>query len=260
MSAWNPQQYLRFRRERAQPFYDLLDLVTPRQRMRVVDLGCGTGALTCVLHERLGAARTTGIDSSEDMMRSARKQAVAGVVFEQGGIEDFAADAGGEAFDLVFSNAALHWLPDHPRLFEQLAGRLADGGQLAVQMPDNFDYHSHTAARAVADRPEFRDHLERAHAPGVLRAEEYAELLHRLGFRSQTVRLAVYPHVLPTRRHAVEWARGSILTPYRARLTDDEYTRFEDAYAEELFGRLGADRDDQPLFFPYRRLLISARR
>ncbi len=193
-------------------------------------------------------------------MRAASAMAVPGVTFEQSDIESFVNDASRGPFDLVFSNAALHWLPDHPRLFARLAQRLADEGQLAVQIPDNFDSHSHTAARHVAELPEFREHLARSHAPGALRAEQYAELLYRLGFRAQKVRLTVYPHVLPTRRHAVEWARGSILTPYRARLTDEEYARFESAYAEELFERLGAKRDDEPVFFPYRRLLIAARR
>lgn len=260
MKGWDPQQYLRFRRERAQPFYDLVDLIASRQRMRVVDLGCGAGGLTGVLHERLGAGRTTGLDSSTDMLREARTVSLTGVDFEHRDIEDFADDAGGERFDLVFSNAALHWLPDHPRLFERLSARLTDVGQLAVQMPDNFGYHTHTTARAVAERPEFADHLESVRAPSVLRPEEYAEVLHRLGFRTQTVRLAVYPHVLPTRQHAVAWAQGSILTPYRARLTDDEYAAFEKVYSETLFAAIGADKDDEPIFFPYRRLLIVARR
>jgi trans-aconitate 2-methyltransferase len=55
-------------------------------------------------------------------------------------------------FDLIFSNAALHWLPDHERLLPALAGCLAPGGVLAVQMPRNFDAPSHTAiAETVRD-------------------------------------------------------------------------------------------------------------
>jgi trans-aconitate 2-methyltransferase len=73
---WNPAQYERFRDERSAPFYDLLDLVEPRPGMRVVDLGCGTGALTREMHRRLTARETVGIDTSPAML--ARSAAIAG--------------------------------------------------------------------------------------------------------------------------------------------------------------------------------------
>ncbi len=61
---WNPEQYERFKTERAQPFHDLLALVEPRPGMRVVDLGCGTGELTRLMHEQLEAAETLGVVQS----------------------------------------------------------------------------------------------------------------------------------------------------------------------------------------------------
>ena len=57
---WTPEQYERFKDERAQPFWDLVALVEDRPRMRVVDLGCGTGELTRKLHEHLSATDTRG--------------------------------------------------------------------------------------------------------------------------------------------------------------------------------------------------------
>ena len=146
-STWNPEQYNRFRAERQQPFYDLLALVRPRPRMRVVDLGCGTGELTRIVHETLGAGETLGLDSSETMLADSDAHALAGLRFARVDIAEFAAAA---AYDLVFSNAALHWLPDHPALFARLTAALASEGQLAVQMPFNFDHPSHTVAAAVA--------------------------------------------------------------------------------------------------------------
>src|SRR5216117_2935146 len=114
--AWDPAQYERFRDERARPFLDLLALVRPRPGMRVVDLGCGTGELTARLHDEVAAG---------------------GLRFEASDIAAFAAHA---AWDLVFSNAALHWVDDHPALFARLTAALRPGGQLAVQMPANFDH------------------------------------------------------------------------------------------------------------------------
>ena len=69
--TWNPEQYDKFQREREQPFFDLLALVRPAPGMRVVDLGCGTGTLTRLLHARLQARETVGIDRSPRMLEPA---------------------------------------------------------------------------------------------------------------------------------------------------------------------------------------------
>ena len=67
-SPWNPTQYERFRNERSQPFFDLLELVAPAPGGTAVDLGCGTGELTKMLHEKLRTRETIGLDSSETML------------------------------------------------------------------------------------------------------------------------------------------------------------------------------------------------
>src|SRR5438094_504272 len=107
--AWNPQQYGQFARERAQAFYDLLALVQPREAMRVIDLGCGSGELTRHLHGHLRASRTIGLDKSGNMLAQAKEHAGDGLEFREGDIATFKTS---EKFDLVFSNAALQWVPD----------------------------------------------------------------------------------------------------------------------------------------------------
>src|SRR5450432_4147585 len=131
--TWNPAQYERFRAERAQPFHDLLALVEPRPSMRAIDLGCGTGDMTLVLHEKLKAQETLGIDRSSAMLAKAPR--ADGLRFEEAEIATFS----GGPYDLIFSNAALHWVPDHPALLRKLRTMLAPGGQLAVQMPASDD-------------------------------------------------------------------------------------------------------------------------
>src|SRR5690349_15098037 len=128
MDAWQPDTYARFAAERRRPFFDLLDMVSPLPGGRAVDLGCGTGELTRELHLRTGAAETVGLDSSEAMLARAAPFAEGGLRFER---TDIAAFSPREEFDLVFSNAALHWVPDHPRLLARLAAALRPGGQLA---------------------------------------------------------------------------------------------------------------------------------
>lgn len=253
--AWDPEQYARFRDERAQPFHDLLALVRPRPEMRVVDLGCGPGELTKILHEQLGAQATLGIDSSPEMLAKAEAHAGEGLRFELGDIGAFAADG---SLDLVFSNAALHWLPAHETLFARLAQALAPRGQLAVQMPANFDHPSHLLAAELAGEETFRAALEGgARAVPVLAPEDYALLLHRLGFARQQVRLQVYLHRLGNRDDVFEWVKGSLLTYYQARLSPGVYEEFAARYRERLRAALA---DEKPFPYPFKRILLWGQR
>ena len=252
---WNPDQYERFRDERRQPFVDLLALVRPRPGMRVIDLGCGTCDLTRLLHDRLQARETLGLDSSASMLE--RSQAVAGhgVRFELG---DLTAFAPAEPYDLIFSNAALHWAPAHPQLLRRLTTFVRDGGQLAVQVPANHDHPSHLAAAAVAVEEPFHSALEGyVRQPGVLLPEEYAAVLDGLGYRAQHVRLQVYAHHLPCRDDVVEWVKGTTLVDYQKRLPAELFTQFLERYRQRLLPQL---EDTRPYFYPFKRILFWGQR
>lgn len=253
--AWNPEQYARFRDERAQPFFDLLALVQPKPGMRAVDLGCGPGELTRKLHEQLGCRETLGVDSSPAMLSKAAAYAANGLTFAAGDIAEFAAAA---PYDLVFTNAALQWVDDHEALFARLACTLAPGGQLAVQMPANHDFPSHTVAAEVAQQEPFKAALGGyvRHSP-VLSAEAYADLLHQLGFKRQSVRLQVYGHVLGSRDDVIEWVKGTLLTDYEKRLSPELFAEFLRVYRGALLPRLSAST---PYFYPFKRLLLWAAR
>lgn len=256
--TWDPNQYNRFQEERAQPFFDLMALVEPRPAMRVVDLGCGTGELTERLHRHVKARETLGIDSSTAMLEKSSAFAGDGIRFERGDIRDFSA-AG--SYDLVFSNAALQWVPGHAELLPRLTAALAADGQLAIQMPANFDHPSHVVAAEVGMEPPFRAAL--ADTPGaapgeaVRPPEEYAVHLDRLGYRAQHVRLQVYAHRLASREDVVEWVKGTCLTEYQRRLPDGMYEPFLARYRERLLPRLA---DTRPHLFTFKRLLIWGRR
>lgn len=241
---WTPEQYERFKDERAQPFWDLVSMVEHRPKMRVVDLGCGTGELTRKLHEHLCADETMGIDSSETMLLKSGAFGGNMLHFQQGTIEAFVAD---KPFDLAFSNAAFHWVNDHPSLFRKLTSFLAADGQIAVQMPSNDDHPSHVIAAEVA-----REFGAEPRADFVLPVERYATLLYDLGFKRQHVRLQVYGHVLESTRDVVDWVRGALLTDYERRL-GNEFPRFLERYTERLIGTLG---DQRPFFYTYKRLLM----
>lgn len=254
MSVWNPELYERFERERSRPFHDLAALLRPVASPRVLDLGCGTGALTAGLHERLGARETIGVDSSETMLEKASAHATESLRFERRDLREVA-DLG--TFDVVISNAALHWVEDHEALLARLASSLAEGGQLAVQVPANHHHASHTVAAELAAEEPYASWLGGyVRVAPVLEPRAYAELLHRLGFREQEVLQRVYAHLLPNWREVVRWVEGTTLTDYQRRMEPAEYAAFLAEY-ETRMGR--ALPHDEPLLFPFQRTFFWGR-
>ncbi len=255
MADWNPAQYERFKDERSRPYFDLLDMVQPRPGLNCLDLGCGTGELTAQLHTRLGAKATLGIDSSPAMLSKAAAHAAPGLAFAQGDIATFAPQG---AVDLVFSNAALHWLPDHTKLLARIAGWLGPQGQLAVQVPANNDHASHRVAHEVAARPEFATAMQGyVRQWSVLAPEAYSTLLHGLGFSRQLVRLQVYLHVLDSADAVVEWVKGTLLTDYEKRLGPALFASYLKQYQAALRAVLG---DQRPYPYAFKRVLFWAMR
>jgi trans-aconitate 2-methyltransferase len=255
--VWNPDMYGKFRAERARPFGDLLDLVAPVAGPGVVDLGCGTGELTRLAHVRLGARATVGVDTSAAMLEKAREQAAPGLSFHLGDLADPATWGAPGPFDVVLSNAAVHWVPDHEALLARLAATLAPGGQLAIQVPFNERHASHQVAREVARMPEHARALGGfVQESPVLAPEVYARLLHRLGFAEQRVRAEVYAHVLPGPEAVVDWVLGTLLTAYEERLPADAFARFLADYRARLLAALPGER---PFLFTFRRILMWAR-
>jgi trans-aconitate 2-methyltransferase len=252
---WNPVQYGKFADERTQPFLDLLDLIEPTPMERAVDLGCGAGALTVMAADRFRVSHMVGVDNSPAMLHGASSIEHRGVTFEHGDIGSWT--SAGD-IDLIIANASLQWVPDHAAVLRRWVDALRSGGQLAVQVPSNAAMPSHQAAVRVARREPYlsafggsppRDPV----AANVLAPEHYASLLYELGFVRQHVRLQVYPHVLPSSRHVVEWVRGTTLTRFEKVLEPALFERFVADYERDLIDEIGTH---EPFFFGFRRVLL----
>jgi trans-aconitate 2-methyltransferase len=227
-------------------------MVRPVPGGRAIDLGCGTGELTRLLHEAAATAETIGFDSSETMLAKSAAYAGTGLRFEQGDIGTLADEAG---FDVVFSNAALQWVPGHDTLFPRLAEMVRPGGQFAVQMPSNHDHVSHVVAHRVAGAEPFRTLLDGyVREVPVLDIGYYASLLFGLGFVEQRVYENVYPHVLDGPDGVVEWVKGSLLTDYEKRLSPADFAAYLERYRAALLPHLGPA--DQPYFYGFKRILM----
>jgi len=253
--AWDPNQYLKFAGARLRPALDLLARVPVAEPETVCDLGCGAGNVTRLLVERWPGAAVTGVDDSAEMLARA-KQVLPRVTWTLQSLAEFRPD---RAMDVVFSNAALHWLADHERLLPELAGRVATGGVLAVQMPRNFAARSHTAiAETVLDGP-WRARLEPLLRPSpVLTAAEYHRLLCPFA-ASLDIWETEYLQVLEGKDPVKEWTKGTWLKPFLDALEEPERSEFEEAYAARLRVAYPPLPDGTTLF-PFKRIFIVLER
>lgn len=251
---WDPSQYEAFEHERNQPFFDLLHLIHPWKHARILDLGCGSGTLTSIMHHRLHASFTLGIDASKEMLSKALLHQTSNLHFQEKDISSFQTD---QPFQIIISNAALQWIPDHAALFKQITKWLAPEGQIAFQMPANQNFPTHTIALALSKEEPYRPLFADQEAPihHLLPMEDYARLLESLGYESQTIRLQLYPHFLESTASVIEWVKGSLLTYYKSRLGPDLYAEFLKEYQKRLIDALGWS---EPFFFPMKRLLLWA--
>jgi trans-aconitate 2-methyltransferase len=262
--TWDPGQYLKYAGERLRPALDLMARVGLAAPSRIVDLGCGAGNVTRILAERWPHARTVGIDNSETMLAQARAAAGgASIAWQAADLAAWARDTPAASVDLVYSNAALHWLDDHVTLFPRLMAIVAPGGMLAVQMPSNFSAPSHVALHDVANAPRWHARLA-----GLVRAQPVVPAARYFDWLSPhaeqvDVWTTEYLHVLPAAKDAdhpvIAWMKGTALTPFFAALDGDAQCEFVRDCAERI-ALAYPPRADGRVLYPFRRLFIVAAR
>jgi trans-aconitate 2-methyltransferase len=255
LDSWSPQQYHRFGDERLRPPADLLARIPLDAPARIFDLGCGSGRATGLLRGRWPAAEVTGVDSSPAMLAVARRE-VPGVAFAESDLAHWSAPA---AADLLFSNAALHWLDDHQRLFPRLMAQLKPGGVLAVQMPRNHAEPSHQAMLAAAEAGPWRERLKPVLRPSpVATPDVYHQLLRPLAGHLD-IWEATYVHELAGENPVAEWTKGTALKPLLDALEGDERDAFEAEYRARVARAYPPTATGHTLL-PFRRLFLVAER
>ena len=253
--AWNPQQYLKFGGERLRPAIDLLARVAIDAPQDIVDLGCGTGTVTALLRARWPAARIVGLDSSKAMLERARA-ALPEVEWE---LADLAHWAPATPVDLLLSNAALHWLPDHATLFPRLLSNLRPGGVLAVQMPAQSEAPSHQIGFTLAESARWRERLRGlVRRRPILEAQDYYALL-RPRVASLELWFTEYVQALTGDNPVAEFTKGSFVGAWLSALSPDEARDFEADYRRQIAAAYPA-RADGVTLFPFRRFFLVAQR
>jgi trans-aconitate 2-methyltransferase len=249
--SWDPDQYLKFSQPRLRPAVDLLARVALSDPARIYDLGCGAGNVTAALAQRWPRASIVGVDSSAQMLDKAA-QAWPQIQWQQQRLDQWRAQP---RADLIYSNAALHWLPDHEQLFPALMDSLEPGGVLAVQMPCNFSAPSHTLIAQTASSQRWRAKLGSLVGPApVAEASFYYSLLAPLA-SALDIWQSEYLQVLTGEDPVKEWTKGTALIPYLDRLDATEGAEFESDYARRLRA-VYPPRADCTTLFPFKRLFL----
>lgn len=254
---WDPEVYARHEDERSRPFFDLTRRIQAEAPAHVADLGCGTGALTATLAERWPGARVEGVDSSEAMLADANRFAEPGrIEFTLGDLRDWAP---AQPVDVIVSNAAFQWAPEHVDLLPRFVDALRPGGWLAFQVPGNFGNASHQLLAEQRQSPRWRAKVGMG-ADRHLAVLEPSDYLGRLAALGCTVDAweTTYLHLLDGADPVLDWIRGTALRPVLAALAPDE----ADEFCAELGARLRLAYRHEPYgtVFPFRRIFVVARR
>lgn len=174
--AWNPSKYLKFLSPRLKPALHLLEesssllLNSPSQQSnvtKVLDLGCGPGNITKYLCDKFPIAHIDGIDTSQDMISRAQLDNIGkNVSFRCSSIEEECLQVS-RKYDLVYSNAALHWCLDHQTLLPRIISNLvsSQGGVFSFQIPDTLNQPSHVLMDIAATKCGFTEQLKHIRIP-----------------------------------------------------------------------------------------------
>ena len=259
-TEWNPTAYLTFASERTQPFIDLLSRVRTPGVRSIVDLGCGPGNGMPVVRAMWPQAHVTGVDSSAEMIARAREATADDpyVTYHQADVRSLSpADLPeGRAADLVVSNAALQWLPDHRELLPQLMDLVAPGGAFAVQVPGNFGAPSHRLLGELVEQEPYAAHLD----PEVLLRptagiQDYMHDVARPGWEVEAWE-TTYQHILQGDDPVFEWISAAAARPVLQSLPDRE-RQFALQYKSAL--REAYPRTGLGTVLPFRRIFFIAR-
>ncbi len=251
---WSPQQYLNFADERSRPARDLLAQIPSGSPRLIYDLGCGPGNSTALLAERYPDAEIIGLDNSETMLSEARRA----LPQREFILADLAQWRPERSADALYSNAALHWVPDHLDVMSALMETLPKGGVLAVQMPDNLDEASHRMICETAEEGPWAAKLKNVgnSREKILAPEDYRERLMPWCARVD-VWHTIYYHPLDGAAGIAAWMQSTGLRPFLAPLEEVERADFVSAYTARIAQAYPAGKDGKVLLrFP--RLFITA--
>ncbi len=256
MRDWDPEQYLRFQGERTQPSIDLAARIPLDDPRSIIDVGCGPGSSTRVLRKRWPHADIIGIDKSEKMIQRARRD-YPGQKWVVGDASTFETPS---SFDIVFSNAAIHWIPQHEILLRQLFRMLKGNGVLAVQVPANQESPLFRAILRVSENGKWSAYTRGREA--AITYHNPAYYYSQLSSYAKDISLweTIYYHIMNSHQDLIEWYQSTAMKPFLDSLPTDES---REEFKGEILAECKASyplQNDGKLLYPFKRLFFTARK
>jgi trans-aconitate 2-methyltransferase len=258
MPGWDAKLYLKFAGQRGRPAADLVAQIALENPRRIIDLGCGTGTSTEQVQQRWPDADLCGMDNSREMLAQARANHP-DWKWIQSTVEEWTPQ---DQFDLIFSNACLHWIGDHSALFPRLFGYVAPGGALAVQMPNSYHLPAHTVMHDVASDPSApwaRTLAGVKETYSVRPMGFYYEALRKLAGRLN-IWQTEYLQIMDGPEAVLDWISSTAMRRFTEPLPNEKQRQeFRERCLERLREAYPANDQDKTLF-PYFRIFIIAYR
>src|SRR6266536_627768 len=197
MHKWNPEDYAKHSSAQLAWARELIARLKLRGDESVLDLGCGDGKVTAEIAAALPRGQVAGLDGSQEMIRFAREHYPPG---RFPNLEFVVMDARQirmeRSFDIVFSNAALHWIEDHRAILSGVSRVLRPGGRLMISCGGRGNANEILeAVEAVAAKARWREYFAGFAFPyHFYGPEEYARWLPEAGLAALNV--VLFPKVM----------------------------------------------------------------
>ena len=249
---WNPDLYLKYRNERTQPSIDLISKIEISFQPRsILDIGCGPGNSSQALLQRWSKAMLTGIDNSVNMIEKAKTSYPNNTWI----VADASNFTSGKKYDIVFSNAAIQWIPNHKDLFKRLFNLTNKGGVLAIQVPRFDEMPLSKAIQKVANKEIWKEATKSCTHLFSYHDEKYYYDLMSSDYKSVMFWQTDYIHILESQYSIIEWIRSTGIKPYLDILKDEEKPLFENELLTEIKYSYPVQNDGKVLF-PFKRLFM----
>ena len=258
MTEWNSRAYARL----SNPMQTWGEAIVAQLPLRgdetALDLGCGDGRLTYFLLQRLPTGHVIAVDRSANMLEAAKQRLSAEfdgrVAYVQQSLEQIAYD---QTIDLAFSNAAFHWIKDHPKLFAAIFKALKPGGWLVAQCGGgaNIARVRERLAKLMSSEP-YKAYFGDWTGPWEFASPELtAERLNQAGFIDIETSMFEAPVQLISRAATYDYFEHVILGSHLEKIPDPKLkASFVEAMTEQ------SANDDPPYCQDYWRLNLRARR
>ncbi|WP_181566361.1 methyltransferase domain-containing protein [Helicobacter monodelphidis] len=253
-SEWSASLYLKFEEERSKPAIDLANRLRKLSPLNIVDVGCGPGNSTAILHSFFPNAQLLGVDHSMSMIESARNQHPH-LSFNFCDAREISGE-----YDLIFANASLQWLPCHHTLIPFLMEKLSSNGVLAVQMPNNTNEPLYCVIDKMIKNSKWGFKHTEIEINETLQPQEYIEILMKCASQFE-VWESIYYQCMPSHQSLIEWVRATKLRPYLNALKDDYKLQFENELLEQiipLYSPIKSPTQDYKILFGFKRLFFIA--